>query len=343
MRGHRGVRTLVLTTIAITAVLLAGTAGPVGAAAVHRGDDEARVSVTGPVRVDAGERSDGVVSVDGSVRIEGLVDGDVFVVHGDVLVTTRGRVTGAVTVLRGNAVVQGTVRDGVTVTSGRAVVGERAVVGGDVRSSKRPDVARGARVAGDITKTDFPALFTIAGWIALAVLWLAVTITLLLVGVLFLALFPRGARAALGAARESTGISILWAAVLGIGIPILAGALAATVLAIPLGLVLVVALAVVLPLGYVVTALVLGRLVARGVGDIPAFLIGFAILRAVALVPGLGLLVGFLAAVFGVGALAVAAWRAGRPAPGAPGAPPEPNAEPAPGPEPTAGTAAPTA
>jgi cytoskeletal protein CcmA (bactofilin family) len=311
----------------ITGALLLATATP-AAAATARDDEDPRVSVTGPIRINASERADDVVSVDGSVRVDGVVDGDVFVVHGNVVVTERGRVTGTVTVLRGNAVVQGRVGDGVTVTSGRAVIGDTAVVGGDVRSSKRPDVAPGARVSGDIEKTDFATMFTVAGWIGLALLWLAATVTLLIVGLLFVGLFPRAALAASAAARESTGISILWAAILGIGIPIVAGLLSATVVALPLGLGLLLALAVVLPLGYVVTSLVLGRLIARQVGNIPAFLIGFAILRAVALVPGLGFLVGFLAAIFGLGALTVAAWRAGRgprepvAAPPAEGAPP---------------------
>jgi hypothetical protein len=220
------------------------------------------------------------------------------------------------------------------VTSGRAVVGDRAVVGGDVRSSKRPVVARGARVRGDITKTDFPALFTVAGWIALALLWLAVTVTLLIVGLLFVLLFPRAAGAAMLAARGSAGLSILWAAVLGIAVPIAAGLLMATVVALPLGFGLLLALGVVLPLGYVVTALLIGRLIMRRSRDVPAFLLGFAILRVAALVPGLGLLVGFLAAVFGVGALAVAAWRAGHPSVAAPGPPPEPGAASPPGPVP---------
>lgn len=328
MRGARTARIFAVTLVAIAGVLFA-TAAP-GAAATSDDADDARVSITGPVRIEGGELTEGVVSVDGSVRVGGVVDGDVFVVRGNVLVGGRGRVTGAVTVLRGNAVIQGTVGDGVTATSGRAVVGDGGVVGGDVRSSKRPDVAAGARVAGDISKTDFATLFTIAGWIALALLWLAATVTLLVVGILLVALFPRAAGAGVLAARSSTGISILWAAVLGIGIPIVAGALVATVVGIPLGVGLLAALAVVLPLGYVVSGFLLGRLIARNVGDIPAFLIGFAILRVVALVPGLGLLVGFLAAAFGTGALAVAAWRAGRRAGEIEGPPSAPVPEPAP-------------
>jgi hypothetical protein len=41
-----------------------------------------------------------------------------------------------------------------------------------------------------------------------------------------------------------------------------------------------------------------------------AFLVGWAILRVVALIPILGGLVWFAAVVFGLGALAVAIWRA---------------------------------
>jgi nitrate reductase NapE component len=69
---------------------------------------------------------------------------------------------------------------------------------------------------------------------------------------------------------------------------------------------------------------------------IGAFFAGFGILRAVALIPGLGFIVWFLACIYGLGALTRAAWRAGR----------EPSAEvppaaPAPEPLPTASPGAP--
>lgn len=82
---------------------------------------------------------------------------------------------------------------------------------------------------------------------------------------------------------------------------------------VPVGLFVVLMLATAFPVGYVMTALVVGRLVARRTTDVAAFLIGFAILRALAIIPGLGWLIGFLAAAFGIGVLAVAARRRGRP------------------------------
>ena len=90
---------------------------------------------------------------------------------------------------------------------------------------------------------------------------------------------------------------------------------ASTIVGLPVGFGILLMLAVAFPMGYVMTALIIGRLLARRVHDVAAFLIGFAILRGLAIIPGLGLLIGFLAAAYGMGAVAVAAWRAGREAP----------------------------
>jgi hypothetical protein len=138
---------------------------------------------------------------------------------------------------------------------------------------------------------------------------------LLVIGILFVLLFPKAARAVTATGRGSTGLSIGWGAILGLGVPLVAAGLGATLVGLPLGLGILALLLVAFPLGYVMTALIIGRSIARGVHDVVAFLIGFAILRALAIIPGLGWLIGFLAAAFGVGALAVAAWRAGHATP----------------------------
>jgi hypothetical protein len=293
-------------------------ANPAGAALDDReGDDDSRISITAPVRVRAGERVDGPVgTVDGGVRVDGVVDGAVFVVHGNARVT--GVVTGSVFVLDGDAIVSGRVDDDVIVVSGRATIEGEGVVGGDVRSSERPRVAPGAQVDGDVEKTDFVAWFTFAGWVVLILWWIAVTLTLLVVGLALVLLFPRAAAAVTATGRGSFGLSVGWGAILGIAVPVLVGVLLASVIALPLGFMIGLALVVAFPLGYVTTALVLGRVIASGVHDVVAFLIGFAILRAVALVPGVGWIVGFLAAAFGIGVLGVTAWRAGRRAPAEP-------------------------
>jgi cytoskeletal protein CcmA (bactofilin family) len=303
-------RSAVAAAVAVASLLVL-TPGSAGAA--DRGDDDSRITITGSVSVGASEHVDGLVATaDGSIRVAGVVDGDVVALHGDVIVTATGRVTGTITVVDGDARISGHVGDHVLALRGRAVIESGAVVRGDVRSSERPDVAPGADVRGDIEKTNFSAWFTAAGWIALFVWWLAVTVTLLIVGILLALILPGAARAVTAVGRREPGISVLWGLLLGIVLPIAAGLLAATFVGLPLAFGIMLGLVLAFPLGYVVSAMVLGRLIARDSSILVAFLIGFAILRVVALIPGLGLLIGFLAAGYGLGALGVAAWRAGR-------------------------------
>ena len=64
-------------------------------------------------------------------------------------------------------------------------------------------------------------------------------------------------------------------------------------------------------LGYVASAYVLGRaILSDSRGRVAAFLAGWGILRAVAFIPGLGVLAWLGATVFGLGVLTVALWRA---------------------------------
>lgn len=306
-----GFRRFAVVAAAVAALLVISDA-PAGAAERARGDDD-RVTISGPVVVGAQQRVDGaVVSFDGSVRIAGVVDGDVFVGRGSVTVLRNGLVTGTVTVGSGNARIVGRVGDDVTVLRGRAILASTAAVDGDVRSSRRPDVAPGAAVAGNVETTNFSAWFTAAGWALLFLWWLAVTITLLVVGLLFVLLLPRAAQTVTSTGRGTVGLNILWAVLLAIALPIVAGVLAVTIVGIPLALAVMLSLVLAFPMGYVVSSLVLGRLIARNVHPAVAFLIGFGILRVVALIPGLGGLVGFLAAAYGLGVIGVAAWRAGR-------------------------------
>ena len=112
----------------------------------------------------------------------------------------------------------------------------------------------------------------------------------------------------------------------------------ATIVGIPLGLLILAALSVLTPLGYVAASLALGRTMVKGTttgARIGAFFAGFGILRAAALIPGIGFLVWFFACLYGLGALTIATWRAGRaPRPEAPtedrsDMPPQPSPAPA--------------
>jgi hypothetical protein len=87
----------------------------------------------------------------------------------------------------------------------------------------------------------------------------------------------------------------------------------ATLVGIPFGIGLLFALALIYATGYVMSAWVLGRTVVRTKRRMVAFLAGWGILRAVALIPVLGGIAWFAATAFGLGVLLVEAWRARSP------------------------------
>jgi hypothetical protein len=187
-----------------------------------------------------------------------------------------------------------------------------------VASRTSPTAARGT-VRGHVEKLDVDSLFAGFVVVILAVLWVAVTLSTAVLGLLFVWLFPRAADAVVVAGRR-VWASFFLGLFLGVIAPILGLAIMASVVGIPLGFAVLGTLAVLVPLGYVASALSFGRLmVHRGGtgGRLGAFFAGFGILRFGALVPGLGFIIGFFFATYGFGSVIIAAWRAGRQAFGA--------------------------
>jgi hypothetical protein len=175
---------------------------------------------------------------------------------------------------------------------------------------------------------------SVVGWLAV---WLAFTVSSLLLGLVLGLLAPRSAVAVDAAAARGMGPVILWGLVLLIGLPIVAAIAMVTLVGLPLGLGLLLALGLIYGIGYTAGAWILGRRVVSRASPIVAFLVGWASLRAIALVPILGWLVSLAAVVVGLGAIAVAGRRArrrevvsdqaGEPVP-APPAPPPPEPTP---------------
>jgi cytoskeletal protein CcmA (bactofilin family) len=254
-----------------------------------------RVVITGPVTIDRGETADDVVVVNGPVSVAGRVRGDLVVVNG------RLRVSG-------------TVDGDVVAVADRAVLAPGARVGGDfVYGDKRPLVANGATVGGDIQRVSVDEVTDPAGFIGAAALWIAVSVSALVLGLVLLWLAPRALEAAFGAASTSLGPTIGWGLVLFFGLPILAVIALVTLVGIPLGVALLLALLPIYAVGYTTSAWLLGRrLVGPPRGRVLAFLAGLAILRVLAIIPILGGIVWFAATVVGLGALLVATWRARR-------------------------------
>jgi cytoskeletal protein CcmA (bactofilin family) len=337
---------LVLLTIAISAAPAVARDGGV------QGDR--RISVTGDIVVAKGDVVRGpVITVDGNVTIAGTVRAYVGVGDGDLVVS--GHVTRGVVVVHGDARISGHVEGDVVALTGRVIVTAAGQVDGDVVSRLEPRVARGT-VHGDVKRVDLAGIFTglIIGFLAL--LWLAVTISIAVIGLAFVGLFPRAADTATAAGRR-VGASIGWGALVGIVGPFVAVLVLVTIVGLPLGIGMLALLNVLAPLGYVTSALMIGRIWVKSQtnrGRLGAFFAGFGILRLVALIPGIGLLVWFLACVYGIGALSMAAWYGGRPRPTgapdaiapedtapAPDAPSGPDAAPVPAPAPAPAAAGP--
>jgi cytoskeletal protein CcmA (bactofilin family) len=260
-------------------------------ASAFAADAKERIVIVGDVLVDSDQTTKDVLVADGNVTVRGTVDGDIVVADGDV--TLRGHVTGDVVTF-----------------AGTAILGRRAHVDGDlVYADKKPKVAPGAQVGGDIKK--FNADDFSGGALALRFgIWLAVTISMLVLGLILLALFPKAADAVARTAKARTGRAMLIGLLTFFVIPIVGFIALITVIGIPLGVGLLLAVLPIYGLAYTASAFVVGRLVSKQGARIAAFVIGLVILRVLALVPFLGGLVWFLATILGLGALLVAAQRA---------------------------------
>jgi hypothetical protein len=261
------------------------------ASAVAASEDEPRIVLMGPVLVDRGERSGDIFVGQGDVTVRGSVRGDIIVGDGDV--TIRGRVTGDVLTF-----------------NGKSILGRRAQVGGDlIYATDKPQVASGATVEGKLEKIDVGDYGGFGG-IAYFVFWLAATISVLVLGLLLLALAPRAADAIAAGAKTGKVKPFLWGLLLFFLIPILAALCILTVVGFPLGVGLLLALIPIYALGYTAAAFIVGRLIMSKRGRILAFVVGVIILRLLALIPFVSSLIWFLATIFGLGAIFVAILRA---------------------------------
>jgi hypothetical protein len=285
-------RTIVRMSVALA---VAGLAVAVAApAAVAQTDEEPDniVVLTGRAEVRTGETVDNVIIADGPVVVDGTVRDAVVALNGDVLV-------------------RGTAEEDVVAVDGRVTIADGGRVAGDVVSRHEPTVEPGGQFEGSWERWDPRAwsdAASIVGWLGL---WLAVSVSTLVLGLVLLLLAPRAALA-VDEAAGAIGPVILWGLALLIGLPIVAVIAMVTLVGLPLGLGLLLALGLIYHVGYTAGGLVLGRRVARGVAPPLSFLAGWGILRAVALVPVLGGLAWLAATVVGLGAIAVAGYRGRR-------------------------------
>lgn len=253
------------------------------------------VVLTGGARIAEDQSFDHAVIFDGPVSVEGEVIGDLIVFHGDVEIT--GRVAADVVVFDGN----------VTVRSG-------ATIGGDLASTREPTVEEGAEVVGDIRKPSKDFFRPVEVFAARVALWIAATVSLLLLGFLLIGLAPRPMDRVAATWQSSKGSSVLWGFILLIGLPLGAVLAIVTIVGAPFGVGTLLALGLLYSLGYVAGAWALGRsLVGAPRSRWVSFLAGFAIVRLLGLIPIVGGIVSAVVLVVGLGLLAVSIWRSRAP------------------------------
>jgi len=169
--------------LAVSVVMVAAFAPPASAAQAGSLRNDRRISISGGIVVASGEVINGpVVSIDGPTTINGTVNDDVYV--GDGRLVIRGRVTGDVLVVRGDVLITGRVGGDVVALTGRITTEDGAQVNGSVKSRKLPDVAPGT-VKGEVKKLNVGNLFSGVLVAFLIILWIAVTVSVAVLGLLF--------------------------------------------------------------------------------------------------------------------------------------------------------------
>ncbi len=290
----RLIRLVLVVLASAGAVIL--LAGPLAAQTPTIDSTRSFIVLTGQLDIAEGQRYEDAVIFDGDATIAGTVLNDVVAFNGDV--TVSGDVLGSVVALNGK----------VTLESG-------ARVGGDVVSSEPAAIAEGATVVGTTSSSGLPTNFNVGKFVTVSrvAVWVATSVSSFLLGLLLLLFAPRAGEAVATTASSMFGRSVGIGFAVFFGLPIAALIALITLVGIPFGAGLLLALGLLFWIGYVAAAIAIGRLLVKPpTSRLLAFLAGWLILRVVAIIPGFGGLVWFLATVFGLGAIAVAARRAGR-------------------------------
>jgi hypothetical protein len=272
--------------------LVALAAGPASAQDAGPDDnDNDQVVLHGTLVVPEGETVGAAVIFDGPVTVDGTVEQSLVVFNGDVDIS-------------------GTVNKDVVVFNGDVVVRSGASIGGNLVSRRAPTVEQGATVEGDQVRITGRLDIGEIGFASRFAWWLGYSISTLVLGLLLLLFGPGLDVAITRVARERMGAAIGFGALWFFLLPVAAVVLLVTVVGIPLGLFLLLALALIYTVGYVAGAHGVGRLVMKPPSSrYAAFLVGWLILRVIALIPVLGGLAWLLSAIFGLGLLAAAARR----------------------------------
>ena len=281
-----------LLAVGTMLVVCGVSAGPASAASGDELNDRDQIVMNGKLVVAQGETVDTAVLFHGSATIDGTV-------------------TNSVVVFDGPTEISGHVQQDVVVFNGTVTVRSGAQIDGDLVTSDTPTVEAGATVVGEQQRVSSRFDAGEVGVASRFAWWLGYSVSTLILGLLMLLFAPGLDVAILRAVRERTGASVGFGALVFILLPIVAVLLLVIVIALPLGLFMLLALALLYTVGYTAGAHAFGRLIVKPpTSRFLAFLAGWAVLRALALIPAVGGLAWLVASIFGLGVLWVAS-RAG--------------------------------
>ena len=289
MTSTRLLRTRSAFVIAGLAIVLSVlTMWPAFAQEGEANEDDDQIVLTGSLAIADDETVDTALIFDGPALVEGTVRESLLVFNGD-------------------AEIVGTVEEDVIVFNGDLVVRSGAEVGGDLVTQGTPQVEEGATVRGDQSSVLTRFDVDMVGFAGRFVWWIGYSVSVLILGLLLLAFAPQLFPAVRDVARDQLGSSIGWGVGLFFLLPVGSILLLITVVGIPLGVFLMLALAFIYTVGYVIATLAVGSLIMRSSPSrYVVFLVGWVVLRVLALIPFVGGWLWFLGSVWGLGLLAVA-------------------------------------
>jgi cytoskeletal protein CcmA (bactofilin family) len=272
----------------------------------------------------AGTVEDDLVAAARSMRIssEARIGGDVRLASETI--EMEGHIGGSMRAAARRITISGEIAGKADLLAERIVIAAGANIAGDLiyRSERKPEIADGATISGEIRRVevDIPDPRAFAGAILgigllIALSWILAI--LVLIAVVQLA-FPNVTSEAAGQLRARPWSNLGRGVAIHLLAAVLAGLLFGSIVGIPIGAALVMAAAVIWLLGLVTVSACVGLYVRgwlRGSVDIrPAGRIGWAlagavILLLVALVPFVGVVVAGLAVAAGFGAAAAELWK----------------------------------
>lgn len=300
------------------------------------------IAAGGEVNI-SGTVTDDVRAAGGNLRVAGRVGKNVTIGGGNVTIVRGARIEGGLLAGCGNLQISGEVKKDVQVSAQNIVVSGSIGRNLGVEGEKLT-ILPGARIAGNVNArlADKDGMViadsTVAGrtefvkseagettrmlWQTPGMFWFKVLWSgwLLVLGMVFFALFRRTFIAYATTVRRRTILSGLWGLAGLVGIPLAMAVLILTIAGIPLMLLLFDVYLWLALFSQLSLALLLGELVFRNsqeVGWAPfwAFLVGLLIVRALSFIPYLGMLILIVGLVLGFGALVVLigeAWLARR-------------------------------